>query len=80
LYHHTPEENRRYARLTCLVHLADVICRQLEYGSGGDDKIPEVHEAVIDQFSLGERGLKIITEAAKEELLDADSFLAALSG
>ena len=80
LYHHAPGESRRYARLTGLVHLADVICRQLEYGSGGDDTIPDVDESVVDRFSLGERGMEILTEASKEELLDADSFLSALSG
>jgi hypothetical protein len=61
------------------VHIADCLCRQLEYGSGGDDIIPEIDPDVMDTFSMGDRGVSILTEAAKSDLDDADSFLGALS-
>ena len=79
LYHHDPGENRRYQRLTCLVHLADVICRQVGYGSGGDDTVPEIHGSVVDRFSLGGKAVDMLIELAREDLRDADSFLLALS-
>ena len=80
LYHHTPRQAARYQRLVCLVHIANVLCKQIGYGSGGDDQVPEIDESALDRFSLGDRGMSILTEAAEEELQDADSFISALAG
>lgn len=79
MYHHHPEATTRYQRLTSLVHIADHLCRKLEFGSGGDAEVPEIHPAVLDRFSLGERGLTILEEASVQELDGASSFLAALA-
>ena len=79
MHHHNPEATGRYQRLTSLVHLADHLCRKFGYGSGGDEQVPEVHPAVLDRFSLGERGLAILAEIAEKELEGASSFLAALA-
>jgi putative nucleotidyltransferase with HDIG domain len=79
LHHHDPSHTERFARLVRVVHIADCICRQLEFGSGGDDIIPEVDSEVMDSFSMGDKGIHILTEAAKADLDDADSFLGALS-
>ncbi len=79
LYHHNPGENRRYARLTCLVHLADVICRELGFGSGGDNEVPGIDQSVMDRFTLRDRGVQILREAAEQDLENADSFLSALA-
>ncbi len=57
-----------------------MICRELEFGNGGDDVVPEIEESVLDRFTLGDRGLKILREAAAEDLADADSFLSGLAG
>ncbi len=80
IYHHKPQDSARYKRLVCLVHLADVITRQLEFGSGGDSTVPDVEAAALDQFSMQERGLQLLVEAVEEELEGADSFLAAMAG
>ena len=78
LYHHNPQNARRYQRLVSLVHLADVFCRLLGYGSGGDDLVPKIDERVLERFAIGEKGMKILTEAAQADLEHADSFLSAL--
>lgn len=78
LYHHKPDDARRYQRLVALVHLADVICRTLQFGSGGDVLIPKIDPAVLDRFSLTEKGITMFAETAKEDLEDAESFLLAL--
>ncbi len=80
LYHHQPRSARRYQRLVCVVHLADVLCRELEFGSGGDDLVPSVDESVLDRFNLGDRGMSTLREAAEEDLKNADSFLSGLGG
>jgi len=79
LHHHKPERATRFGRLVGLVHLADALCRQLGYGSGGDDLTPDIDEAVLERFALGDKGLQILTEAAQQDLEDADSFLSALA-
>ena len=33
-HHHLPRGTRRHQRLVCVIHLADVLCHQLEFGSG----------------------------------------------
>ncbi len=77
--HHDPQKTRHYSRLVYVIHIADCLCRQLEYGSGGDSVVPEVSEEILDHFSMGDRGMQILTEAAKADLDDADSFLSALA-
>ncbi len=77
-YHHMPRTAPRYQRLVCLVHLSDIICRQLNYGSGGDKQIPTPDETALERFSLGDRGMKILVETAQTELDNAESFLGAL--
>ncbi len=79
-YHHDVRTAPRYQRLVCIIHLADVICRHLEYGNGGDTQKPDPDDSALDRFSLGERGFKILVEVAEEELEGAASFLAALAG
>ena len=78
MYHHAPETARRYQRLVGLVHLSDVICRTLQFGSGGDMLVPQIDSAVMDRFALTEKGLQIFAETAKEDLEAAESFLLAL--
>lgn len=65
-FHHKPDDApEEHSILANIVHLADIICRELEIGSGGDNRIPlESHNAVkklgCDQKSLG----KVIEETA----------------
>lgn len=77
--HHNPANTRRFTRLVYVINIADCLCRQLEYGSGGDSIVPEIGDEVLDHFSMGDRGLQILTEAAKADIDDADSFLSALA-
>jgi len=78
LYHHAPDNARRYQRLVGLVHLSDAICRSLQFGSGGDDLTPQIDPAVMDRFALTEKGLQMFSETAKDDLEAAESFLLAL--
>ena len=77
--HHNVRVARRYQRLVCIVSLANTMCRRLEFGCSGDKQKPDFDEAALERFSLAERGLQLLTEAAQEELEDAESFLSALT-
>ena len=78
LHHHTPEKTKRDQRLVCLIHIADILCRQFQFGSGGDNTVPEISEHAIKRFSLTDESLQRLTEAAEAELENADAFLATL--
>jgi HD-like signal output (HDOD) protein len=80
LHHHHPRMAKRGKRLVSVIHMADHFCRKLEFGSGGDSLVPEIDQSVLDQHSLGDRGLQILEEAILEDLDDANSFLAGLAG
>ena len=79
MYHHDVRAVRRYQRLVCIVNLANTMCRRLEFGSSGDNQKPDFEEASLERFSLGEKGIQLLTEAAQEELENAESFLSALT-
>jgi putative nucleotidyltransferase with HDIG domain len=80
VHHHDPSQVRRYQRLVCVVHMADAICRDLKYGNGGDETVPDIDEKVLDRFNIGSRGVGTLKEAVAKDLADADSFLAGLAG
>tara|TARA_A100001037_G_C14984361_1_gene559595 strand:+ start:266 stop:442 length:177 start_codon:yes stop_codon:yes gene_type:complete len=57
----------------------DCICCQLEYEASGDAQLPDIDSNVMDSFSMGDRGVSTLTEVAKADTEDADSFQIALS-
>ena len=77
-HHHSPSKAQCDKRLVCLVHLADVICRQLKFGSDTDTVVPEVDEQALRQLSLGRSGVRLFAEAARTDIDNAESFLTAL--
>ncbi len=79
LHHHYPKASRRHQRLVCVVHMANAITRELKFGSGGDDLVPDAEESVLERFHLGDRGLSVLREAGEADLGDAESFLSALA-
>lgn len=79
-YHHTPQSARINPTLVCLIHLADVLCKQMGFGSGGDDMLPEFDDYALKHFSLTEEGIGELAEVANTQLENAESFLAALGG
>ena len=82
LHHHNPRLARRHNRLVCVVHLGNAMCREMKFGSSGDDLEPKIDQSVLDRFNLGDRGLQILRESAAEDLEkaveDANSFLSGL--
>lgn len=78
LYHHTPEQTKRDQRLVCLIHIADVLCRQFEFGSGGDNSTPQFSEHALKRFALNDDSIQKLTDAAETELENASAFLATL--
>lgn len=80
VHHHCPQNAQTNTSLVCLIHLADVLCKQMGYGSGGDDILPEFDALALETFSLDETRIGELAEVADCQLENADSFLAALGG
>jgi|GEM_PF-246571 len=49
--HHNPEKHST-TPIVDLIHVADIICRGLEIGSGGDDLIPAINPASLNRLRL----------------------------
>ncbi|MBI4300746.1 MAG: HDOD domain-containing protein [Chloroflexi bacterium] len=50
--HHSPNMAQSDAQQTAAVHLADILARALQFGSGGDDSIPTLNRSAWDALHL----------------------------
>lgn len=60
--HHSPEEAANFSREASVVHLADVLCRALELGSGGDPLVPPLNSFSWSTLGLEKGALASIME------------------
>jgi HD-like signal output (HDOD) protein len=52
MYHHEPGRARRALRETAIVHVANSLVRMLDYGNGGDRRIPPIDPKAWTMLSL----------------------------
>jgi putative nucleotidyltransferase with HDIG domain len=50
--HHHPDKNGRYFQETAIIHIADIFCRALGLGSGGDERMPPLDADAWAQFQF----------------------------
>jgi HD-like signal output (HDOD) protein len=74
-WHHTPMAAGAFAAESSIVHLADILARALQLGSGGDDKVPPLDRAAWDLLKLKPSSLDEIMAAMLDEFEDISSFL-----
>lgn len=74
-YHHNPLKTREHYTITAIVHCADIIVRALDFGNGGDNKIPLMAEDVWQTLNLNEKSLVSIFEEVSEEIEKAEIFM-----
>ena len=74
-YHHDPLKTREHYTITAIVHCADIIVRALDFGNGGDNKIPLMEEHVWQTLNLNEKSLIPILEEVSEEVEKAAIFM-----
>jgi putative nucleotidyltransferase with HDIG domain len=73
--HHRPLEAGPYTLEASIVHLADILARALDLGSGGDRKIPPLDQAAWGLLKLKTAALDGIMAAMLTEFDDIRSFL-----
>jgi putative nucleotidyltransferase with HDIG domain len=74
-YHHNPALDYNSLRISSIVHLADILCRTLNIGNGGDNEIPIVNEKSWDLMNLNKQTIKSIFAEIEKEYESATAFL-----
>lgn len=73
--HHNPDAAREYQEIIYLTHVADIICRSLEIGNGGDSRIPQLSANVWTALKLNDAVIDKCMEMTYEGLDRAKDFL-----
>ena len=74
-YHHMPELGAEFSREAGIVHLADILCRAMDIGSGGDNKIPPLDKNVWNDLELKLKAIEPIVEEIGREYEDISLFV-----
>ena len=73
--HHKPGRTREHGRDSCVLHLADILCRAKSFGSGGDDRIPKLDRDAWKQLGLTVGDLEQVMGQMEQEFGAATSIL-----
>lgn len=68
--HHTPLRAQHFPAAACVVHVGDFLVRLFEYGSGGDDNVPELEPKALRLLKIGATELERTIDALNEKLID----------
>jgi putative nucleotidyltransferase with HDIG domain len=74
-HHHAPLPSHPHYTMTAIVHSADILVRAMDYGSGGDEKIPLLSEQVWRDLHLEQSALGGLLESIDEEVSKAMVFM-----
>ena len=66
-FHHNPVEAKLFLKETAIIHFADILCRSLDLGSGGDNNIPKLNETAWNILNIKETDIRIIMEKMEIE-------------
>ena len=66
-FHHKPAESKLFAKETAIIHFADILCRSLDMGSGGDNMIPKLDEAAWEQMKIKQEQIGPLMEKMEIE-------------
>ena len=78
-HHHQPALAGRFSREAAIIHLADILCRAMDMGSGGDNKIPALDRKTWDALQLKISAIEPIAEEMERQFQDISLFITELS-
>lgn len=73
-YHHKPSPSHDHYMISAIVHAADIFVRALDFGNGGDDKIPVIDEHAWKSLDLDNLSLVTMFGAIQDEIEKASVF------
>ena len=78
-HHHRPGKAELDPEIASLVHIADAVCRNLGFGSGGDSLVPVIHPFAFNQVAVEPQDL-VSWEEEMVQVIEKDmAFLSAIS-
>ena len=75
LHHHHPSEAGRFALEAGIVHLADILCRALNIGYGGDNKMPALDKTTWNSLRIRSQDIEPILAEINQEFIDISLFI-----
>jgi putative nucleotidyltransferase with HDIG domain len=75
LHHHQPSSAGRFAFEAAIVHLADILCRALNIGYAGDNKMPALDKAAWESLRIKPEAIELLLEAIIQEFDDISLFI-----
>ena len=76
-HHHQPDLAGRFFKEAAVVHLADILCRAMDIGSGGDNGMPALDKGAWDILQLNVSAIEPIAEETERQYQDISMFLRA---
>jgi putative nucleotidyltransferase with HDIG domain len=74
-HHHQPALAGRFSKEAAIVHLADILCRAMDIGSGGDNKIPRLNNDAWNSLQLKISSIEPIAEELERQFKDISLFI-----
>lgn len=75
LHHHQPSTAGRFALEAAIVHLADILCRSLSIGYGGDNKMPPLDKMAWESLRIKPQAIESMLEEIKREFDEISLFI-----
>ena len=75
LHHHHPSEAGRFSLEAAIVHLADILCRALNIGYGGDNKMPALDKLAWQSLRIRPQTIEAIMAEINKEFDDISLFI-----
>ena len=74
-FHHNPPLAYESMRMAAIVHLADILCRAIGLGNGGDSKVPCINEESWKLLNLNKKIIKNLFVEMEQETAKAATLL-----
>lgn len=74
-YHHKPHMSAHCYHTTSIVHCADILVRALDFGYGGDQKIPQISEDAWKNLNLDSVSTNTLFDMISDEIKKATVFV-----
>ena len=75
-HHHEPAAAGSFILEASIIHLADIFCRALNMGYGGDNKIPPLDRMAWETLRIKTDAIEVIMETMRDEYSDISEFIA----
>ena len=73
-YHHMPDQAGEYTQEAAVVHLADIFCRALQIGSGGDSRMPALDVSAWERLHLQTADIEELLHQVEADFTDISPF------